>query len=123
MKIKFSSLIKQEDNENKIEFEAPLKKEQWEEYDVYEFLEPQNNVMNRIEISDDKVNIFAGPASIFLELQNEVDIQFQTPQGIIIMKSFLEQLDKTQNSIKFNYSLKTKNNELIGHYKIHLEIS
>jgi len=131
-KIKFSSIINQNGEINKIEFESKLLlnndkyessslKSYLDNFDIYEFIEPQNNVMNRIEISEDAINIFSGSSTINLKLGREIKINYNTQSGIVILTSYMNKLERNDNKVYFEYSLANKN-EKIGEYSITLDI-
>ncbi|MCR8613030.1 MAG: DUF1934 family protein [Mycoplasma sp.] len=114
--------MKNGDDKNKISFSSKLNQSLFGEFIVYEFTEPSNNVMNRIEYTDKDVNIFAGPSTINLSLKKRVGIEYNTPHGVLILHSYLEKLDKLENGVYFEYTL-SNNDEEIGKYKITLEVS
>ena len=120
-KIIFTSKIKQNGNENKISFKAKLIKSKYKDFDAYEFQEPSNNIMNRIEISKDKINIFAGQSTISMILNKKLPIEYCTPNGNIILNSFSKEKKNIDNKIIFKYTLSQKE-KLIGEYEITLEV-
>lgn len=121
MQITFTSIIKgQGDVDNKIQFTSELFKDQYEEFEVFEFMEPQNNVMNRIEVSDTALNIFAGPTTLNLELNKEIQNVFETGQGPFILNANLLKLVRENQLTKLEYTLKS-GSSLIGSYEITLE--
>ena len=92
------------------------------EYDVYEFLEPQNKVMNRIEVSAKRINIFAGPSTVILVLNELIQNDYQTSQGTIMFDSEMKQLSIEKESIDFNYTLGQLNNPF-GNFTINLKLN
>lgn len=122
MKITFKSTINHNDEDKVIEFTSPVEISKMEGFDVYEFLEPQNNVMNRIEVSSNVVNIFAGPSTIILMLNELIQNDYQTPQGNIMFDSEMTKLVNKNGYIAMDYTLGQINNPF-GKYKIELTIS
>lgn len=122
MKIKFISHIDQMGTKNEIAFTSEVTISQWNEFQVYEFLEPKNNVMNRIEVSSNAINIFAGTASIQLVLHQEIKTEYQVPSGTVFFKARLNKLEREENEINFSYQLNAINGDLIGEYDIKLII-
>lgn len=122
MTITFTSIIKgQNDEDNRIQFTSELTMDKYNEFDVFEFLEPQNNIMNRIEVSDNALNIFAGPTTLNLELNQDIENVFETGQGPFILVANLSKLDKKENNVFLEYTLKS-GKTLIGSYEISLEV-
>ncbi len=120
--IQFISKIKHSDDESEISFKAAVTIGTFEDFTTFEFVEPQNNMTNRIEVSDKKVNIFVGPSTIELELNKVISIQYQTPHGILYLDSHMSKLEMDNiNNIKFDYSL-SKEGEILGNYNITLKI-
>lgn len=122
MQIEFISKINQGDKENTIHFTAPVIVSKWEEFDVYEFIEVESNVANRIEISNQKVNIIAGIASIFLKLNEKLPFNYETSQGSIPMLSYLKKIIKQPNFINIEYDLMQNEEIIIGSFNITLKI-
>lgn len=122
MKITFTSLIiDAQKKESRFHFSAPLVIGKWNEFVVYEFVEPSNQELNRIEVSQDAVNIIAGPNTINLELEKDIDVLYKTNVGEIIFTSRLNKLKMQEDEVEFNYSLSDHGNE-IGNYTIKLNI-
>ncbi|BBU47638.1 hypothetical protein [Mycoplasmopsis felis] len=125
MKIKFHSLINQNDNENIIEFESESEYSKEYGYEVFSFYEPSNNVRNRIEISNDNINIYAGSTTVFLEYQKEVDFDLEIENNNRIsslqLTSHWFKKEFTNNSYLFKYSL-SNDNSIIGEYEITLTV-
>lgn len=111
---------------NNIEFTSKVVISKWDQYDVYEFIEPQTNTMNRIEVSDTGVNIMTGINTMNLLLGQDVQQEYLgDPEGInkISFVSHLLNIDNSnQNSILFEYTLKDMGGNLIGNYNIALDI-
>ncbi|NQZ66094.1 MAG: DUF1934 family protein [Mycoplasmatales bacterium] len=122
MTITFTSNTKNLDKKNKIEFTAPVTISEMEEFKVYEFIEPQNNVANRIEVSHNAVNIFAGPSSIILILDELIKNEYQSPQGPIFFDSNMKELVSSENEVYFEYTLEQAN-KIFGEFKIKLSIN
>ncbi len=121
MKITFKSIAKNNDKENKIEFDAPVKISNENNMRVFEFEEPSHKVMNRIEFSEKKVNIFAGPSTINLELNKKIFNSYQTPNGLISFESFLQNIEIKQNNVNIKYYL-SQNDKKFGDFDIKLII-
>ncbi|WP_322935456.1 hypothetical protein RRG40_03655 [Mycoplasmopsis felis] len=125
MKIKFHSLINQNDNENIIEFESESEYSKEYGYEVFSFYEPSNNVRNRIEISNYNINIYAGSTTVFLEYQKEVDFDLEIENNNRIsslqLTSHWFKKEFTNNSYLFKYSL-SNDNSIIGEYEITLTV-
>lgn len=111
---------------NKIEFTAKVITSVWEQYNVYEFIDPQTNTMNRIEVSDTSVNIVAGINTMNLLLGQDMNQTYLgDPEGInkISFVSHLLHIDNSnQENINFEYTLKDLGGNLIGNYNITLKI-
>ncbi|CAM9108839.1 DUF1934 domain-containing protein [Mycoplasma marinum] len=121
-KIKFTSNISQAGETQQISFDAAVTIDTYQEFTTYEFKEPNMNVMNKIEVSETAVNIFAGPSSINLELNKTVAIQYQTPHGILLLNSHMSALTINEDNVKIQYSLANQE-DIVGNYEIILEIS
>ena len=121
MKITFKSIAKNNDKENKIEFDAPVKISNENNMRVFEFEEPSHKVMNRIEFSEKKVNIFAGPSTINLELNKKIFNSYQTPNGLISFESFLQNIEIKENNVNIKYYL-SQNDKKFGDFDIKLII-
>lgn len=121
MKLNFKSTITQNENEKIIDFTSHVKISKDNEFKVFEFEDPQSKLMNRIEISDRDVNIFSGPASINLSLDEDVKINYTTPQGDLLLVSNMSHLIDSEHHIEFKYTLKHNDSE-IGLYFIELKI-
>ena len=122
MTIKFHSNIQQGDQDNVIEFKSSVNLTKDGVFDVYEFKEPQQGIMNRIEVSKDSVNIYAGSSTINLELNKIMKIEYATPSGTIYLNSLLLSLKKTKDKVNFEYTLSTIDTEL-GRYNLTLTIT
>ena len=121
MNIKFTSKIRQNGKEDQIEFVAPVQISSENGFRVFEFQEPSQNIMNRIEVSEEKINIFAGMTSINLDKSTEQVIEYQNPNGSIFLKSRVFKITLKENLINFVYSL-ASNQDVIGEYDITLSI-
>lgn len=109
MKIKFTSLIKSNEEEKKIEFEtfANIYKENG--FKIYEFKDLEQQI-NRFQIEDNKtikkINIFRGINSIFLELNKFTSFNYQTLESYkIVFYTFLNEINFKENNIFFKYNL------------------
>lgn len=122
MTITFTSNIKNQDETNKIEFTTPVVISEINEFKVFEFVEPQNNVSNRIEVSNKVVNIFAGPSTIVLSLDELIANDYNTPGGTIMFDSEMKELVIKEDEIMFEYTLGQVNNPF-GDFKINLKIN
>ncbi len=121
-KINFISNIDHNGDKQEISFQSAVEVTKYEGLTSYEFKEPNMNVMNRIEVSETQVNIFAGSSSINLELNKSINIEYQTPNGTLLLDSFLEKMDCSNlDDVKFQYTLSQKD-EIVGRYNINLKI-
>lgn len=120
MNIVFTSLITKQGEDNKIEFTAPVNVSKENGFDVYEFNEPSQNVANRIEVSAESINIFAGPSSINLVLNRKVQNEYQTPHGLIYFISELHKVELKDNGAIFSYTLSNVD-DIIGNFDITLK--
>lgn len=123
MTITFKSLYGQDDNIQEIKFVSSLDKSIENDINVLEFLEPSNNIKNRIEYNDEKVTIYAGPTTIHLEKDKMIKNNFVTEHGTVIIISFLKNIIIEENLISFEYTLNDSNNNLINNFWIDLIIS
>ncbi|MEE3928447.1 hypothetical protein V2E24_02545 [Mycoplasmopsis ciconiae] len=136
MKIKFRSVANSplQKEPQVIEFSSDLERSFEEGMDILTFIEPNQNIHNRIEVSKDKVNIFAGLSTINMELNKAVDNYYiqQTPDGKqikIVLTWLLNKIEhifetSTKEIYKLGYKL-TQNNDfsnIIGDFEITLEI-
>ncbi len=121
MNITFTSLITVEGKENKIEFTSPVTISNENGMDIFEFVEPSNDIMNRIEVTPMLVNIFAGPNTINLKLQEKVQVQYDTPQGPLFLDSEMHRIEISKSLIEFDYDLYAAG-KIIGKYSITLNI-
>lgn len=121
MKLNFKSTIKQNEEEKVIDFTSHVKISKDNGFKVFEFEDPKSKYMNRIEISERDVNIFSGPASINLTLNEDIKINYTTPEGDLILVSNMSHLLDSEHMIEFKYSLSHNDNE-IGLYFIELRI-
>ena len=122
MTIKFRSEMEQAGQKNEVEFVSDVKVTKELDFDVYEFKEPQQGLMNRIEVSDKIVNIFAGSSTINLELDKILNIEYKTPAGIMYLSSLLISLKKLDNGVNFEYTISSGKNEM-GRYNLTLTTS
>ncbi len=123
MTITFKSTYGQNENQQEIEFTSQLTKSIDQDMNVLEFIEPSNNIQNRIEYNESKVTIYAGPTTIDLEMNKKIKNNFITEHGTIIIVSLLEKLVLNDKNIKLKYILTDEEGNLINNFKIHLIIS
>lgn len=123
MTLTFKSTYGKEENKEEIEFTAKLEKYIDGDINILEFVEPSNNIQNRIEYNDEKITIYAGPTTIDMELNTKVKNNFVTEHGTIIIVSILQNLTINENLIEFNYILNDQNENLINNFEIKLIIS
>lgn len=122
MLIKFESQITTGDNKNKVAFTAPVQISNWNDFKVFEFIEPSMKEQNRIEVSTTNVNIFSGPNTLNLALGEKIEIEyFIYNAGRVFFQSQLHYLDIKDEQIDFSYSLHNKE-ILIGEYHITLTL-
>ncbi len=121
MNIKFTSNIRQNGEKFKIAFESKVEISTYEQFKVYEFTDPKTNALNRVEVSDNEVNIFIGNSSMNLVLNETVSTVYNTPQGKLVLQAFLSKLEKSDKKIEFTYTLKS-NGAKLGKYRLTLEI-
>lgn len=123
MNITFTSEIKNETGKiEKIQFVAPVNTRIENSMRVFEFEEPQNKVMNWIEIGENNVNIISGPSTINLVLDTDIHIEYQTPAGAIHFTSKMSELKHSEDKVAFKYSL-SQGQKTFGEFKITLEIN
>ncbi|MGL6125146.1 MAG: hypothetical protein ACRC1F_01500 [Metamycoplasmataceae bacterium] len=123
MTITFKSVYGNGDDIQEVKFVANLERSKEGDINILEFLEPSNNVQNRIEYNDEKVIIYAGPTTIHLEKEKKIKNNFVTPHGTIIIISFLKNILIEDNLISFTYYLNDSDDNLINNFKIDLLIS
>ena len=122
MTLKFKSKISNPGQEDQdIEFKAKVEVSDYEQFKAFEFIEPSQGVMNRIEVSDNAVNIFAGPSTINLVLGQTVVNEYQTPQGAIYFQSKLISLVSDPVRYTFMYEL-SQADSLFGTFEIELTL-
>ena len=121
MIISFHSIIDNDGKKQEIKFSSQVTISKYQNFDVYEFREPSQNQMNRIEIATNKINIIAGPSTIELELKKKVNILYSLGNSHVELQTFLKQLENKNGAITFAYSIMNKE-KIIGNYKIRLII-
>lgn len=121
MHLNFLSTITMAGTDRHVKFSASLTMSEDDAFQILEFREPEQNVLNRIEVSDRQVNIFSGPATLNLILNEDLANEYQTPHGSIYVVSRLNQVVRSKDRISFQYTLSDKQ-ALIGSYQITLEI-
>ncbi|TDV24131.1 uncharacterized protein DUF1934 [Mycoplasmopsis mustelae] len=126
MKINFKSTIKQNNDERVVDFDADLEYTNEDGYQVFTFSEPSEGIRNRIEVSDNEINIYAGSTSVYLKYNQvynfDLDIDHhQWKNQIINLDSHWFLKDFQENSYSFTYTL-SRNGTLLGEYAITLTI-
>ena len=121
MYIQFISNIKQGENDNKIDFTALVNISSYEGLVAYEFKDPSTDVLNRIEVSEEAINIFIAQNTINIKLNKMCNVNYDTPQGMIVFQSFGKKFEIKKDNIKFEYNLEQNGNTL-GEYFIELKI-
>ncbi|WP_027120785.1 DUF1934 family protein [Mycoplasmopsis lipofaciens] len=128
MKIKFKSIQHQNDEKNTIEFEANAHYEKFLDnltninYHVYQFREPSQNIMNRIEINEKQVNIMAGDTTLNIPFGIKAANSFIKVNGqefIIYTEMHNISIEKIKK--EFSYSLYSSSHELIGKFELSIE--
>ncbi|WP_036463676.1 hypothetical protein [Mycoplasmopsis sturni] len=135
-KIKFQSLVYQNGVDKPIEFTAPVDISSFEEYRVFTFNEPSQGIANRIEISNERINIFAGPTSLYINKDPEQATLnlFELNDGINAksfeffskIHSYTENVDDKNSLYKFKYEIyqKVDGKKIeMGQFEISLTIS
>lgn len=121
MLLTFKSKMNNQEKENNVEFSALATVSNYEDFIVYEFVEPSEKIMNRIEISENKVNIMTGPNTLQMELANKIQNEyFIQDNNKIYFDVLLHKIKKSKNKIFFKYSLINNENRTIGEYEITL---
>ncbi|MBN4083450.1 hypothetical protein JXZ92_01270 [Mycoplasma sp. CSL10137] len=121
MKLKFLSLINQNGESNKIQFEVECKLNVNGKFTSFEFIDPQSKEKNLIEISEDEINIFSSSASIFLKYNQKIKFDYEIENQILPLSSKWTNKDFSKNKYNFTYSLSSSDFE-IGTYQISIEI-
>ncbi|MGL5733182.1 MAG: hypothetical protein ACRCXE_03870 [Metamycoplasmataceae bacterium] len=123
MTITFRSVYGQNEDQQEIKFVSNLEKSVENDMNILEFLEPSNNIQNRIEYNDEKIIIYAGPTTIHMEKDKKIKNNFVTEHGTVIIVSHLKDILVEENNISFKYSLMDNNDNLINDFHIDLIIS
>ncbi len=122
MTIKFKSSYGKGENQQDIEFVSKLTKSFEKDMNILEFLEPSNNIQNRIEYNDSKITIYAGPTTIDLEKDVKIKNNFVTEHGTIVIVSLLNNFIIKDNEIILGYILNDQEGNLINNFEINLVI-
>lgn len=135
MQIKFTSVStpKHSQEPQTISFVAELTRTTFEDFDCLTFIEPSSNINNRIEINDNKLNIFAGPSTIEMEKNKKVLNTYVVPAQNnqpmnLYMSWFLTDIQhKFENKkeiykIKYSLFMNQDENEPVSDFDITLEI-
>ena len=120
MNLKFTSNINQGGKKSVISFETKVTMSQYNIFKVFEFIDPKTNVLNRIEVAKDEVNIFMGTSSLNMVMKTSIEASYNTPHGEIFLTTYLTKLAQSKNIVEFTYNLKS-NNKIIGKYSLKLE--
>lgn len=124
MTVTFTSLVKVNGTENKIEFTSEVVIGSNGDYKTYAFKEPQAGENNLIEVKDDVVNIFAGRNTLNLSLGEKWLNEFFVPEvGNLFFETHLHYIDMKDDNVEFEYSLHNQDQVKIGDYKIKLKIN
>ncbi|VEU70283.1 hypothetical protein [Mycoplasmopsis glycophila] len=132
MKINFKSTIHQNGEQQVIEFSSPVEITKEGNFTVFSFTEPNSDVHNRIEVSEQEINIFAGSTTVLLKKDQNFEFPLVIPMEDGSEQTFelVSNWTKTQfdapHYYMFEYSLsRVVNTEsvLIGSYTIELTIS
>ncbi|MBG0730905.1 hypothetical protein IM807_02260 [Mycoplasma sp. 'Moose RK'] len=75
------------------------------EIDVFETINPKNNMPIRLEINKEILTVFAGENTLFFELNKKIPNEFHSENDIADIFSLLWQLDLKINKIKIKYDL------------------
>ncbi len=121
MNLTFTSIVTQNGEDKKIEFTSPSKISKQGKFKVYEFKDPTSQVSNHIEVSPTEVNIFAGPSTINLVLNELVENRYQIGETTQIIQSFLSEINSEKGYVDFKYTLGMNGSEF-GKYNIILKI-
>ncbi|MCU4706502.1 hypothetical protein [Mycoplasma sp. CSL7503-lung] len=121
MKLKFLSLINQNGESNKIQFEVECKLNVNGKFTSLEFLDPQSKEKNLIEISEEEINIFSSSASIFLKYNQKINFDYEIENQILPLSSIWTNKEFLKNKYNFTYSLSSSDFK-IGTYQISIEI-
>ncbi|WP_025755117.1 DUF1934 family protein [Mycoplasmopsis cricetuli] len=138
MKIKFQSHTLQNGKENNIEFTSNGEFIFENGFDIITFTEPTYNISNRIEISSKRINIFAGPTTLYLILDKNQSalnlfekhvgtgsVKTGTNQEFEVFTQILDHQFKTGKQYFFSYELFQKVNSeknVIGKFDITLTL-
>ncbi|UUD36897.1 glutamyl-tRNA synthetase [Mycoplasmopsis californica] len=122
MKINFNSVSEINGEKNVIDFTSFVEIDKHEDFDVFEFLEPSNKVMNRIEVKDDAVNIIAGTSFLELELGKKIENTYQTEHGAIDLIIHATKIKNNKNDISFEYEMLDHNENKVANFVITLKI-
>lgn len=124
MTVTFTSIIKANDNENKIEFTSEVTLGENGEYKTFAFKEPQAGEHNLIEVSEDKVNIFAGHNTLNLSLGEKWLNEFMVPgMGNLFFETHLHYIEASEDLVDFEYSLHNQDQVKLGDYRIILKVN
>ncbi|OYD26589.1 DUF1934 family protein [Mycoplasma testudineum] len=123
MKVNFRSKFRQNNNDFKIEFVAPvLQLSEYEGSQVVEFIEPEKKVLNRFEFYPEKIIIISGPSTLELEKDSMLENIYQTPQGKFPVITNLKNYNIGENNFAFEYDLLTVNGDSLGEFNIEISL-
>ncbi|RIV16825.1 hypothetical protein [Mycoplasmopsis gallopavonis] len=129
--INFKSTIKQNGEEQIIEFSSPVTIEKEGKFEVFSFTEPNSDVHNRIELSEDEINIFASSTTVVLKKGNPIEFPLSiyledgTEQTFELVSEWIRDDFLKSNYYLFEYTLSRvvgSESVLIGSYTIELTI-
>ncbi|WP_036452279.1 hypothetical protein [Mycoplasma buteonis] len=131
MKINFKSIIRQNEQEQTIQFDSPVTITDENGFKVFSFTEPSLEVENRIEISDKEINIYAGSSTVHLKKdeKTEFNLDLTLDDGkeysFTLVSNWYKSNFQDPNFYSFEYSLAKsfEDEDLIGSYHIELTIT
>ncbi|WP_322962046.1 hypothetical protein RRG51_01175 [Mycoplasmopsis cynos] len=125
MKLKFKSIINQNNETKNIEFTVPVDIYEDDKFKSFAFYEPNTNLRSMIEINDAILNIHNNSSTISLKYQEECDFDLEIIQNnklfSIPCKTFWKSKEFSENYYNFTYTL-ISNEKLFGEFNITLEI-
>ncbi|MCS4536923.1 MULTISPECIES: hypothetical protein [unclassified Mycoplasma] len=129
MTIKFRSDYNQEGKEQFTEFEAeakyskqiikhPLENKEFE-YDIYEFRDPQNQQLTRIEINPKSVNVITSNATLQLRFKKyHGGSQINLDKNKLFLKTLMDKCIVDPEKAHFQYELFSIADQPMGKFKI-----
>ncbi|MBN0919074.1 hypothetical protein [[Mycoplasma] gypis] len=121
MNLKFSSVVLQNDNEFKTEYETTYDEKVVDDFIVFNFKD-NYDVEQEIWVSASEVKIFFGDQKIELSKGKKIQHWYKTEHGQIPMYWFLRDVYTDFNQVWFSYDLldSTKQQNIIGTTTINL---